>query len=172
MGKFVAGHAGVIVPPAVPGGLNRLVEAMPSGARVRNMTTKDWTPAQSYFRLPEDYPGQALDAAAVALAMIGTPYSIASYIYLAAYLAGIKSERLAKRIDRRRPLGDFYFPSNRPVTMGLPVEAICSVLADQAWTITGKTVVTGTAPQVVTPGLLTEQVWNTPGVIRGGFGIL
>ena len=165
IGKFLACHAAVVVPDG------KLVEAMPHGARIRDMTEKDWTPAQAYFRLPEDYPGQSQDAATMAMAMIGTPYSIASYLYLAAFRFGIKAGWLRDRIDERHGA-----VVNLPITgnfmLGLPNEAICSVLADQAWTLVGKKVIHGTAPQVVTPGMLVSQLWQTPGVLRGGAGLL
>lgn len=167
IGRFAAGHAAVVV----PGG--KLVEAMPSGARVRNLLPSDWSDSHVFFRLPEDYPGQALDAASVALAMIGTPYSIMSYVYLAAYRFGFKSKWMKKRIDRRGgtiPARLMYIHPAEDI--GLPVEAICSVLAEQAWTLTGKKVIVGTAPQVVTPGMLTEQLWQRENVIRGGPGLL
>lgn len=166
IGDFVAGHAGVVVPPAVTGGVLRLVEAMPGGARIRNLTQDDWTEKQAFLRLPDDYPGQHLDAAAVAMAMVGTPYSILSYAYLAAYIDGFDPEWLKHRIDRRGAL-PLTLPSKRITVHGLPLEAICSVLAEQAWTLTGKEVIRGTAPQVVTPGMLTGQLWNRPGVIKG-----
>jgi hypothetical protein len=172
IGKFVAGHAGVVVPPEIPGGPARLVEAMPHGARIRPMTQEDWTPAHTYFRLPDEYPGQHLDAAAVALAMVGTPYSFASYLYLAAWRFHLRSDWLKNRIDRRRAGSGVWLPSGFHTTVDLPVEAICSVLAEQAWTLTGKKVIRGTAPQVVTPGMLTLQLWNTDGVLRGGVSIL
>jgi hypothetical protein len=165
IGDLVAGHAGVVV----PGG--NLVEAMPHGARFRRLTPEDWSPQHAYLRLPEGYPGQALDAASVAVAMVGTPYSIASYIYLAAYLGGFKLKWLAKRINRRDPKW-LALPSGRRPTADLPLEAICSVLAEQAWTITGKKIIEGTAPQVVTPGMLAQHLWDRPGVIKGGAGIL
>lgn len=166
IGPFAAGHAAM----AVPGG--KLVEAMPHGARIRDIRQTDWSVKTVFFRLPEDYIGQALDAAAVAMAMIDTPYSIASYLYLAGYRFGFKTEWLKTRINRRRPNTTFILPSGRLTTDNLPVEEICSVLTEQAWTLTGKKVVHGTAPQVVTPGMLTEQLWMTTGVIRGGAGLL
>lgn len=144
------------------------VEAMPSGARERNIADR-WTPEYAYVRLPEDYSGQAADAAAIAGAMIGTPYSFASYAALAAWRFGIKAKRLETWINRRRApervtgidtgrgkRGDFMVP-------GLPREAICSVLADQAWTLTGKTVMHGVAHQCVTPGALAGTLLKTPG---------
>ena len=172
IGRFVAGHAGIVV----DGG--KIVEAMPDGARIRDITSKDWTPAHAYFRLPDDYPGQHLDAAAIAHAMVGVPYSFMSYAYLGAFLAGYKPQWLINRINRRScvtsnvrfPNG--RLPSSHYITDCLPVEAICSVLVDQAWTLTGKTVVSGTKPQVVTPGMLTQHLWSTEGVVRGGAGLL
>lgn len=176
IGDFVAGHVGVVVPPALSGGVNRLVEAMPGGARIRNLTKDDWTNTQAYLRLPDDYPGQHLDAAAVAMAMIGTPNSIASYAYLGAYLGGFKPMWLEHRIDRRREGTAFMLPSGRFTHLGsgvdvlpgdLPHEAICSVLGEQSWTLTGKKVLHGTAFQVATPGMLAEQLWDRDGVIKG-----
>lgn len=161
MGEFVAGHAAVVV----PGG--KIVEAMPGGARLRNLSDEDWTGSQAFLRLPEDYPGQALDAANVALAMIGTPYSVASYVYLAAYIDGFRPQWLANKIDKRNPHTAFMLPSGRWTEDDLPHEAICSVLAEQAWTLTGKEVLRGTVPQVATPGMLAMQLWERPGVIKG-----
>jgi hypothetical protein len=166
IGKFVAGHAAVIVPG------NKLVEAMPHGARIRDITPFDWTPAQVFFRIPEDYPGQALDAAAVAMAMIDTPYSILSYVYLAGWRYHFRPEWLKTRINRRRPNTTFMLPSGRMTTDNLPVEEICSVLAEQSWSLTGKKVLHGTVPQVATPGMLGEQLWCREGVILGGAGLL
>lgn len=165
IGRFAAGHAAVIT----PGG--KLVEAMPNGACERDLRETDWSPAHWYFRLPEDYPDQALDAAIFARAMINTPYSFASYAYIGAYLAGFKPEWLAHRIDRRTPTTIELHRGNIR-QLGLPVEAICSVLAEQAWTLTGKKVVHGTRPQVVTPGMLASQLCFREGVVRGGAGLL
>ena len=170
IGRLVAGHVAVVV----PGG--KIVEAMPHGARIRDLTPADWSDTHAYIRLPEDYVGQHLDAAAIAMAMIGTPYSIMSYVYIAAYLAGIHSERRKARINRRHQIK--IVGLNKDLANGhgwglydIPVEDICSVLGEQAWTLTGKKVIVGTAPQVVTPGMLTQQLWTREGVIRGGVGI-
>lgn len=177
VGQFVAGHAGIVT----PGG--KLVEAMPRGARERDLRETDWSPGHAYFRLLEDYPGQALDACVIARAMVGTRYSFMSYGYIGAYLAAERSDRfddvaekLAKHIDRRRdpvvlPLVHQPGPTWN-LGVRLPLEAICSVLAEQCWTLTGKKVIVGTKPQVVTPGMLTNQLWNGRGVLRGGAGIL
>jgi hypothetical protein len=165
IGELKAGHAAVVVPG------KKLVEAMPSGARIRDLQRSDWTPAQAFIRLPETYPGQALDAAAVAMAMIGTPYSLMSYAYLGTYLAGFQPEWLESRINRRHPPRPIRMPIAGDKLVALPVEEICSVLADQAWTLTGYKVVHGTAPQVVTPGMLGIQLWHRSGVIWGGAGL-
>lgn len=166
IGPLKAGHAAIVVPAAVQGGPLRIVEAMPEGARIRNLRSDDWCDQHLFFRLPEDYPGQALDAAAIGMAMIGTPYSILSYVYLALFLVGFKPKWLAKRINRRHPVL-VTMHDGKSTTIGIPVEAICSVLVEQAWTLAGKTVVKGTYPQVVTPGLLGIQLWNRFGVERG-----
>lgn len=163
IGRFVAGHAAIVT----PGG--KLVEAMPNGARERDLRETDWSPSHAYFRLLEDYPGQALDAAFAAREMIDTPYSFASFAYIGSYLAGFDPEWLAHRIDRRHDeWSRFTMPSGHLAAAALPLEAICSVLVEQAWTLTGKKVVRGTRPQVVTPGMLAQQLWRRPGVIGGG----
>lgn len=136
-------------------GLPRCVEAMPAGARERSIADR-WTPEYAYVRLPEDYPGQAADAAAIARAMIGTPYSFASYAALAAWRFGIKAKRLETWINRRKA-------PERVTGIRLPCEAICSVLADQAWTLAGKTVMHNVAHQCVTPGALAGTLLKTPG---------
>lgn len=149
----------------------RVVEAMPGGAR--EVDVDRWTPEYAYVRLPEDYPGQAADAAAIARAMIGTPYSFASYAALAAWRFGVKTPRLEAWINRRKPMQmvpELYI--RRPIDDGaalnfgrqLPAEAICSVLADQAWALTGKQVMpSGTPHQCVTPGALAATLLAAPG---------
>lgn len=186
VGGLSVRHAGVVVeasrtlPPdeVCPyGRLTRplLVEAMPSGARLVEMRLDThWTPRHAYVRLPEDYPGQALDAAAIARAMIGTPYSFASYGALAAWRIGARTDRLARWINRRRPAQRIETPAGGAAHAGfimapLPAEAICSVLVDQAWTLAGKQVMPhGTRPQIVTPGALAGQLLRLPGT-RWGF---
>lgn len=172
MGSFTAGHAGVIVND-LP--VLSVVEAMPSGARRRLLTLQDWDPASKmYFRLPEDYLGQAEHAAMVAEAMVGIPYSFLSYAYMGAYLAGFTPDFLARHIDRRQGLipNRIYEAGIEPArSIGLPVEAICSVLAEQSWTLTGKKVIHGTRPQVVSPGMLTRQLFATPGIITSPIAV-
>lgn len=142
------------------------VEAMPNGAREAGISSR-WTPEYAYVRLPEDYPGQASDAAAIARAMIGTPYSFASYAALAAWRFGLSTPRLEKWIGRRREYsGPAQLPSGAIMSGSgrLPAEAICSVLADQAWTLAGKKVFTDQRPhQCVTPGALARRLLWMPG---------
>lgn len=154
----------------------RIVEAMPGGARSISIDHTRWTRDYAYVRLPEDYPGQADDAAAIARAMIGTPYSFASYAALAAWRLGLKARRLEKWINRRRD-SEVVFPSDEPGTFRAirqPHEAICSVLVDQAWSLAGKQIMHGVAHQCVTPGALAGRllqmswddepaVWTFPG---------
>lgn len=192
LGQFVLGevftagglsvrHAGVVVEgsrrrgpavPGFPGGKPArgplLVEAMPSGARLVELRhDTHWTRKHAYVRLPEDHPGQADDAAAIARAMVGTPYSFASYAALAAWRFGIRPERLEKWIGRRHGTQP-TLPTGGPALAPLPREAICSVLVDQAWTLAGKQVMPhGTRPQVVTPGALAGQLLRTPGTQWG-----
>jgi hypothetical protein len=171
----------VFVVTEVFAGTARAVEAMPNGARQVYFNVARWTPEYAYVMLPEDYPGQGEDAAAIARAMIGTPYSFASYPALAAwnwgYLHGeelpdgtIKPSKLEAWIDRRKPAQYVQWPSGRDdtavnqVPVRLPREAICSVLADQAWALTGKQVMPrGTPHQCVTPGALARNLLQTPG---------
>jgi hypothetical protein len=143
----------------------RCVEAEPGGA-IESTLRDRWTGDYAYVRLPEDYPGQADDAAAIAKAMIGTPYSFASYAALAAWRFGWKTPRLERWIGRREPL----IQIRESLRVNLPREAICSVLADQAWSLTGKRIMEGVAHQCVTPGALAARlleddanVWSWPG---------
>lgn len=153
------------------------VEAMPSGAREVPIYDR-WTPQYAYVQLPEDYPGQSADAAAIARAMIGTPYSWLSYVALAAWKFGRKPPRaqgpgmakLETWIDRRG--SEFWVNSSGLLTpsgptgyrVALPREAICSVLADQSWALTGKQVMPkGTPHQCVTPGALAAALLEMPG---------
>lgn len=139
------------------------VEAMPAGAR--HIPIEDrWTPEYAYARLPEDYPGQAEDAAAIAQATIGTPYSFLSYAALAAWRFGLATPRLEKWIGRRRPHPFGYQRDGEPMEVALPAEAICSVLADQAWTLAGKKVMQGVPHQCVTPGALAKRLLWMPDV--------
>lgn len=151
----------------------RLVQAMPHGAEEIEMTeTTHWTPRHAYVRLPEDYPGQAADAAAIARLMVteGVDYSPASYLALALWHWGVKTPRLEKWIGRRRGPGRTTVPGSslKVVTVQLPCEAICSVLVDQAWTLAGKKIMEGVPHQCVTPGALARRLlFSTEGAIWG-----
>jgi cell wall-associated NlpC family hydrolase len=165
--RGVTYETGVITAP-------RLVQAMPGGAEeIELRIGSHWTPRHAYLRLPEDYPGQAEDAAAIARLMVkaGTPYSFASYASLALWRWGVRVDRLERWINRHRSMstGLSYWSRRHDdlVYPKLPVEAICSVLVDQAWTLAGKDVMPNTAEQAVTPGALANQLWRTPGAIWG-----
>lgn len=168
----------VFVVTATGGPSAQIVEAEPGGARTNIIGADRWTDEYAYARLPEDYPGQANDAATIACAMIGTPYSFASYAALAAWRFGIKTPKLERWINRRKSPELLSLPSGyRPKSpsdvlneVALPREAICSVLADQAWSLTGKKIMEGVAHQCVTPGALAGRLitdanveWMWPG---------
>jgi hypothetical protein len=154
----------------------RMVQAMPRGAEEIELSyAKHWTPQVAYARIPQDYPGQAEDAAAIARLMVreGVAYSFASYGALALYHWGWKAPRLTEWIGRRRP-GVHVLPTYRPgvlrgsMELRLPMEAICSVLADQCWSLAGKRVMHGTAPQAVTPSQLGQRLLTgMEGVVWG-----
>jgi hypothetical protein len=168
---FVVTHQGFYDGPnhdTFTGDSTEAVEAMPNGARKVRIDDR-WTSEYAYVRLPEDYPGQASDAAAIARAMIGTPYSFASYAALAAWRFGLSTPRLEKWIGRRRPANEGPMIPTVPTydlglkdsgkRVALPAEAICSVLADQAWSLAGKKVFTDKRPhQCVTPGALAGRL--------------
>jgi hypothetical protein len=153
----------------------RLVQAMPSGAEEISLRAdKHWSNKHVYIRLPEDYPGQAADAAAIAKLFVeqNIKYSFGSYLALAAWERGYKAESLERWIDRRRaPIG-FTSRDGRKQLLQLPCEAICSVLADQAWSLAGKRVMEGVKRQCVTPGGLATQLWRRESVIWGGKGLI
>lgn len=134
-----------------------LVQAMPGGAEEVPMSPeRHWTSRHAYARLPEDYRGQAERAADFATAMVGAEvdYSFASYAALAAWKLGVATPRLEAWIGRRDALG-------------LPREAICSVLVDQAWSLAGKRVMDGVPHQCVTPGALAKRLLHDPDVEWG-----
>jgi hypothetical protein len=164
----------------------RMVQAMPGGAEEIPLSyDKHWTPRCAYARIPEDYLGQAEDAAAIARAMAEAriPYSPASYLALSAYRLGYDAPRLTGWIGRRRPPVEILNGYGRSgwdrsaglMEVALPCEAICSVLADQAWSLAGKRVMENTAPQAVTPSQLGQRllfgmegvVWGFPGAHPG-----
>ena len=152
------------------------VQAMPRGAeRVELTPEKHWTDRTAVVRIPESYPGQALDVAEIAklFAREQVPYSFLTYVRLAAWRFGWKTPKIEARIDRRLPATRVELPARGyPVSVRLPAEVICSGLGDQCWTLTGRKVVEGVAKQAVTPGKLAMTLWRYPGAIWGGPGIL
>lgn len=152
----------------------KMVQAMPSGAEeIELRQDAHWTARCAFARMSEDYPGQAADAAAIARAMTGIPYSWASYAALSAYRLGYEAPRLTNWINRRQDEAVLY-ESHDPWAGGakkgviLPREAICSVLADQAWSLAGKRIMVGTAPQAVTPSQLGQRLlFGMEGVVWG-----
>jgi hypothetical protein len=151
-------HAYIVT--AVGPGWAEVVEAMPSGARRVVLSAPDGCgictaedrigPGFAYVRLPDDAgpPGWQATAASRALAMVDTPYGFAQYAALASLtLAGGDAANadgpLARYVNRRHR------------ATGLPVQAICSQLADEALRFAGVHLFTdGRPPQYVTPGAL------------------
>lgn len=163
-------ETGVITAP-------RLVQAMPSGAEeVEMRVDTHWTDRHAYARLMPDYGGQGEDAALIARLMVKdkVAYSFASYAALALWRWGVRTPKLEAWIGRRQE-GTYHMPVDvSPNWHGpgvrnvqLPREAICSVLADQAWSLAGKRVMTNVAHQAVTPGAMANQLWRKPGVVWG-----
>lgn len=180
VGSFRADHVLMCV-EATQGNMHseppRAVQAMPRGAEeIALRADRHWTDGVVWFRLQEDYAGQAEDAAAIARLFVSekVPYSFASYLALAAWSRGLKVERLERWINRRRHIGKrFLLPSGKfGAPIGLPQEAICSVLVDQAWSLAGKRVIQGVARQCVTPGKMAIQLNNRAGVLRAGPGFM
>jgi hypothetical protein len=177
-------HAGIVV-EAKPGTTMRegypsgvldyfeLAQAMPGGAEIATMTyDRNWTDRCAYVRLPEDYPGQAEDAAAIARFMVrqGVGYSYASYAALAAWHWGATTPRLEAWIGRRQLAVEFPdgVGAGGPHEVQIPVEAICSVFVDQAWSLTGKKIFDDGRPhQCVTPSQLAQRLLGTDGAVWG-----
>jgi hypothetical protein len=190
VGVVVEAHPGVRHTEGWPNGIMdefRLVQAMPGGAEEVTMTiSQHWTKRHAYARLPEDYPGQAADAAAIARLMVihNVGYSYASYLALAAWRWRISTPKLEAWIGRRQePIPVFGGAAGQATATGyrerpvvaLPVEAVCSVLADQAWTLAGKKIFDDGRPhQCVTPSQLAGRLltgFEFPGVIWGWPGV-
>lgn len=181
VGTIDVRHAGIVVTakpglsehPDYPAGILgqlELAQAMPGGAEITTMTyDRHWTDRCLWVRLPEDYAGQAEDAAEVARLMVasGVDYSPASYAAIALHRFSGGYPRLDAWIDRRQPGIPLPMTSGRLTTTTLPVEAICSVFVDQAWTLTGKQVIRGVAPQAVSPSRLAQSLLATDGAIFG-----
>lgn len=164
VGSVDVRHAGIVVRAAAahPGWtVPELAQAMPRGAEIATMTReKHWTDRCLYARLPEDYPGQARDAAMVARDMVraGVAYSFASYPALALQHWTGGWPTLDRWVARTREFEG----------VDIPVEAICSVFVDQAWTIAGKQVMPeGTKRQAVTPSSLATVLLQTEGITLG-----
>ena len=172
-GIVVTAQPGVIYTADHPHGLMdnfELAQAMPGGADIVTLTyATHWTNKCLYVRLPEDYPGQAQNAAMIARLMVEhhVAYSPLSYAAIAAWHYGIHDVKLETWINRRQPsiAGPGPYGSTKP--MQLPVEAICSVFVDQAWTLAGKKIMSGVAKQAVTPSALATTLIETDGVILG-----
>lgn len=190
VGRVDVRHAGIVVTarpgtrygdPDYPNGITdsfELAQAMPSGAEITSMTyERHWTERCLYVRLPEDYPGQAQDAANVARLMVkaGVAYSFGSYASLALHSWTGGWPSLDSWIARRRteiaPDWPAEWCTPGVMRMGLPVEAICSVFVDQAWTLAGKSVVRGTSEQAVSPSLLARTLIQTEGARLGWPGL-
>jgi hypothetical protein len=148
-----------------------VIEAMPSGARQVPFTGQHWTKDWAWVMPPEDYPGQGGDASFIAemMAAVHTPYSPLSYAALSAWKFHLPVPHIERWINRRRKgAAGWELPSGRRCTTGLPAEAICSVLADQAWTLAGKKIMRGVPHQCVTPAALARQLrFKTPGAAWG-----
>jgi hypothetical protein len=147
----------------------RLAQAMPSGAEVVPLDPeKHWTPECAWVRLPESYPGQGEDAAAVARRMVaeGVGYSFLTYPALAGVKLGLEEGALERWVTRTRPPVrlDHFGPNDEPKDIALPVRAICSRFVDFAWSATGMKVLEDTRRGVATPGMLADQLSYRPGV--------
>lgn len=139
-----------------------LAQAMPRGAEVVGLDPElHWDERCAYVRLPEDYPGQGGDAAAVALAMVeaGVGYGWLSYPALAAGKLGWKVPHLDDLVTQRGPLTRLgVLPSGRvELSVAFPASAICSRFVDFAWDATGYDVLEDTRPGVATPGMMADQ---------------
>jgi hypothetical protein len=172
IGPFSADHALICVETGEHLGRARAVQAMPRGAEEIALTpAKHWTDGVAWFRLAEDYPGQAADAAAIARLFVSerVPYSFLSYLALAAWSRGLKAERLERWIDRRQEAIPVQLDGSAGRMLQLPAEAICSVLVDQAWSLAGKRVMEGVKRQCVTPGALAMRLSRTLKPFGPGF---
>jgi hypothetical protein len=168
-------HAAIVTKPATVAAdgfvleAPTIVEAMPSGARHRlALPDTHWTEEWAWVRIPQDYVGQGRDAAYVAdlMARADTPYSVLSYAALSAWRFHIPTPHTERWINRRVPGSATWLPSGGKMRAGLPAEAICSVLVDQCWTLTGKRVMEGVPHQCVTPAALARRLrFGTPGAV-------
>ncbi len=135
----------------------RIVEAMPRGARERDLKLEDWKPdhlfARPQYGTENRLPGlaqlsaadQALRVAAAARGYVGTPYNFLTYGALAASILGFPAPMLRKWISTR-------------------ADMMCSQLADQALTDAGFHVFTdGRLPQDAVPAELLRALMAMPG---------
>lgn len=104
------------------------VQAMPRGCeRVELTDAKHWTDRTAVVRIPESYPGQALDVAEIAklFAREQVPYSFLTYVRLAAWRFGWKTPKIEARLDRRLPAVRIELPGRGyPIAVRLPAEVI------------------------------------------------
>lgn len=154
----------------MPGSI-RIAQAMPLGAEEVGFSwDKHWTDQCAWVRLPEDYPGQARDAAEVALAMVREKvgYSFMTYPALGALKLKLPVPGLHSWVDRRRPEPvrmENFGPADWPADIRPPRRAICSRLVDFAWTMAGHEVLERTRSGVATPGMMAEQFTHRQGVV-------
>lgn len=147
-------HVFVVTEGHVPGGEGiyppRAVEAMPSGARVVDVSDR-WDERFVYVRL-EAWPAEIRrQVARHAEAMEGTPYGFSDYLALALKHWGVRLPRLDQWISRTN-------------LEGYPKRAICSQLADHALTRAGiKIFRDGRLSQDVIPGALLFQLLRMGG---------
>lgn len=141
-------HAYVVTSVHPAAQVARVVEAMPTGARAVTISGRQRVePGHAYVRLPDDAgpPGWQMAVAAAAERMVGTPYGFAQYLALAVLT-----------VTGARPRGWLArYVNRRDETTGLPVQAICSQLVDEAYRLAGVHLFDdGRPPQYVTPGAL------------------
>jgi hypothetical protein len=143
-GGFDSYPTGVITAP-------RVVEAMPDGARERDLGDRDWAAGHVFVRPMLDN-SQGVEIATAARNYIGTPYGFLTYGALGANFLipdGSTGKRLESAIARRI--------TDRK-------EMICSQLADQALADAGVHVFRdGRLPQDVVPSELFLRLLDRPG---------
>jgi hypothetical protein len=173
IGRVRVRHVAMVITSGREMSRPMIVEAMPSGARARELTHREWQPDHAFCRPP--YEAQGVDpvevarhAAEMVARKIG--YSFGSYVMLAAWRAGLSTPHLEARINRRDAPGLRQARNGRMVPVGYPREAICSVLADQAATMAGFRMMEDIPHQCVTPGALAARLLRMTGSVWGGAG--
>lgn len=169
-GTLSVRHVAMVVEPGEWPGPARIAQAMPNGAEIVDFRwDAHWTEKCAWVRLPEDYPGQARDAAEVAKAMVREEvgYSFLSYPALSALKLGLPAAGLHAWVDRRGPLTRLGVLSSgvRELSICLPGRAICSRFVDFAWTAVGHDVLEETRPGVATPGMMADQFSQREGAV-------